>query len=85
MKNTFRLEIISTDGILTQRKQKAYRAQLEQLMKLKGIVSICLEAENLYVEFRPGIFDLEAFKQVLRDIGFPMRQQVNLASFHYAV
>jgi len=85
MKNTFRLEVMSTERALTEKEQNEFREQLEHLMKLNGIISMCLEAENLYVEFKPDIFNLESFKLVLTDIGFPLERNVKLASFHYAV
>jgi hypothetical protein len=85
MKNTFKLEVINADRVLTSEEQKSYRLQLKQLLKLKGLVSMCLEAESLYVEFNPKYFNLGSFKSVLSDIGFPLNQDIKLASYHYAV
>lgn len=85
MKNTLRIEVMSTDRPLTENEQNAFRAQLQHLMGLNGIESMCIEAENLYVEFNPDFFNLDSFKQVLTDIGFPLERHVRMASFHYAV
>ncbi len=85
MKNTFRLEVMNTERVLTQNEQQAYRMQLKHLMKIDGIISLCLDNKNLYVEIEPDIFNLDAFKLILTNIGFPVARDVKLASFHYAV
>lgn len=85
MKNTFNLEVINTDRMLTSAEQQKFRARLKKLLKLDGLISMCLETESLYVEFNPQLFSLGSFKSVLSDIGFPLKQDLKLAAFHYVV
>lgn len=85
MKNTFNLEVINTDRVLTSAEQQKFRVQLKKLLKLDGLISMCLETERLYVEFDPLLFSLGSFKSVLANIGFPLKQDLTLASYHYAV
>lgn len=85
MKNAFKLEVMITNRVLTNNEQKSYRGHLEQLLKLNGMISLCLDAENLYVEFNPKLFNLESFKSDLKKIGFPLKQDIKLASLHIAV
>nr|NQU90290.1 hypothetical protein [Bacteroidota bacterium] len=85
MKNTFKLEVMNTQLILTKIEQDAFKVHLKHLLKSKGMISMCVEAENLYVEFNPKLFNLESFKSDLKDIGFPLKQDINLAALHIAV
>ncbi|HDO27983.1 MAG TPA: hypothetical protein ENH02_07685 [Bacteroidetes bacterium] len=85
MKNTFSLEVMNTERVLTENEQHAFRMQLKHVMKTDGIISLCLDDENLYVEIEPDIFNLDAFKLILTNIGFPVARDIKLASFHYAV
>lgn len=41
MKNTFNLEVINTDRILTSAEQQKFRVQLKKLLKLDGLISLC--------------------------------------------
>jgi len=85
MKNTFRLEVLNTERVLTNDEQHAFRMKLKHLLKMDGIISLYLDDENLYVEIEPGVFNLDAFKLILTNIGFPVAGNVKMASFHYAV
>jgi hypothetical protein len=85
MKNTFKLEVLNTKRVLTRNEQNKFRQHLKPLLKLNGLVSMCLEAESLYVEFNPELFDIATFKLVLSDINFPLDHKAKIASYHYAV
>ena len=85
MKDTNRLKVMKTEKALTKKEQIAFRSRLKRLLKLEGMISMCLESHNLYVEYNPKRFNIESFKSVLNDIGFPHKQELNVASFHYAV
>ncbi|MCF6171327.1 MAG: hypothetical protein L3J66_10155 [Bacteroidales bacterium] len=85
MKNTLRIEVLGANRPLTVKEQNDFRAKLQHYMEPNGIVSMCLEAGNLYVEFNPGIFKPELFKQILTDIGFPLERHIVPVSFHFAV
>ncbi len=80
MKNSFNLKILKTNKTLTTEKQNAFRLKLQPLLKLDGIMSICLEAEELYVEFNPVSFNLDSLKLILKDIGFPLEHEIKLVS-----
>jgi hypothetical protein len=85
MKNTFNLEVINTGRMLTSEEQQKFRLRLNELLKLEGLISMCLDADSLYVEFNPQLFSLGSFKSVLSDIGFPLKHELKLATYHYAV
>ncbi len=72
MKNSFNLEILKTNKTLTTEEQNTFRLKLKPLLKLDGIMSLCLEAKELYVEFDPALFNLDSFKQTLIKTGFPL-------------
>ncbi len=82
MKNTFEIEIINLGRLLNPNELNAIRARLKPLLKLEGIISMCLEPDTLYVEFDPNLFNLEMFKLMISDIGFPIEQDIKLASLH---
>lgn len=83
MKNSFSLEIISTERNLTQEEQLDFRKQLRNLLKLEGVISMCLEKRELYIEYDPSKFNLFPFKQVLGSIGFPV-SSLKLDVLHYS-
>ncbi|NDP27254.1 MAG: hypothetical protein GZ087_07495 [Flavobacterium sp.] len=80
MKNSFKLKILKTSKTLTTEEQNAFRLKLEPLLKLDGIMSLCLEEEELYVEFNPTFFNLDSFKLILTDLGFPLEHKIKLVS-----
>jgi len=86
MKNiNYKLEVISTFRTLSAEEQNIIRGQLNQLNKFDGLISMCLESNELYVEFDPEKFNLSVFKLILSDIGFPITENFNIASLHYAL
>ena len=80
MKNSFKLKILKTSKTLTTEEQNAFRLKLRPLLKLDGIMSLCLEAEELYIEFNPTFFNLDSFKLNLTDLGFPMEHEIQPVS-----
>ena len=80
MKNLFTLKILKTSKTLTTEEQKAFRLKLQPLLKLDGIMSLCLEEEELYVEFHPTFFNLDSLKLILKDLGFPLEHENKLVS-----
>lgn len=83
MKNSFSLEIISTERNLTREEQIDFRKQLRNLLKLEGVISMCLEKRELYIEYDPSKFNLVPFKQLLGNIGFPV-SSIKLDVLHYS-
>jgi len=78
MKNSFNLEILKTNKTLTKEEQNTFRLKFKPLLELDGIMSLCLEAKELYVEFDPALSNLDSFKQTLIETGFPLELDVVL-------
>ncbi len=72
MKNSFKLEILKTNKTLTTEEQNTFRLKFKPLLNLVGIMSLCLEAKELYVEFDPTLFKLDSFKLNLLETEFPL-------------
>lgn len=72
MKNSFNLKIVKTSKKLTTEEQNTFRQKLKPLLNVSGIMSLCLEDKELYVEFNPTSFNLDSFKQSLIVAGFPL-------------
>lgn len=75
MKNLFKLEILKTSRTLTTEEQNTFRIKLKPLLEQDGVVSLCLEADELYVEYDPTSFNLGSLKGVLKEIGFPLEHE----------
>jgi hypothetical protein len=82
MKNTFEIEIINAGRLLSSNELIGLRSRMKSLLDIEGIISLCLEPDTLYVEFNPNLFDLEIFKLLLYDVGFPIKEDIRLASIH---
>jgi hypothetical protein len=82
MKNSFNLEILKTNRILNKLEQDLFREKLKHLLTLEGIKSMCLEHKELYVEYNPNKFNIESFKAVLIDIGFPLEEKLTFSALH---
>lgn len=79
MKNSFSIETLKTNETLTTEEQNIFRQQFKPLLNVDGIISLCLEAEDLYVEFNPVSFKLDSFKHSILDMGFPLKLEAVLA------
>jgi hypothetical protein len=73
MKNSFSTKTLKINKTLTTEEQNIFRQKFKPLLKIDGIMSLCLEAENLYVEYNPVSFNLDSFKLNIMDIGFPLK------------
>ncbi|PLW96107.1 MAG: hypothetical protein C0591_09545 [Marinilabiliales bacterium] len=80
MKNLFKLEIISTTKVLNKEEQALLRNTLKPILKWQSIKSMCLEEKELFIEYNPDLFNLESFKMVLIDIGFPLIAESSFSS-----
>ena len=76
MKNSFNLEILKINKNLTAEEQKTFRQKFEPLLDTPGIMALCLEAQELYVEFNPILFNLDSFKLLLIELGFPLKLEL---------
>ena len=75
MKNLFKLEILKTNKTLTTKEQKDFRFKFKPVLKIDGVLSLCLEEAHLYIEYDPKSFNLDSFKDVLTDAGFPLKYE----------
>ncbi|KAF0243358.1 MAG: hypothetical protein Q8K92_02865 [Leadbetterella sp.] len=81
MKNLFKQEVLKTNRTLTTEEQKAFRLKFKPFLNIAGVISLCLEEEDLYIEYDPISFNLVSFKQNLTDAGFPLEDEnINGAS-----
>ena len=76
MKNSFNLEILKINKNLTAEEQETFRQKFKPLLELSGITALCLEAKELYVEFNPILFNLDSFKLLLIELGFPLKLEL---------
>jgi len=76
MRKSNNLEIINTKYILSQNQQAHYRNRLKQLLKKEGIISMCLEDRSLFIEYTEDILNVITIRDLLSDIGFPMKEQL---------
>jgi hypothetical protein len=80
MKNSFNVEILKTNKTLTTEEQNTFRLIFQPLLKLEGIISLCLEEEELFVEFDPTLIKLDSFKFMLIEAEFPLESETLMAS-----
>jgi len=73
MNNILKLEVLKTNKTLTAKEQNDFRLKFKPLLNIDGVSSICLEEEDLFVEYDPKTFNLDFFKDVLTDTGFPLK------------
>ena len=75
MKNLFKLEVLKTSKTLTAKEQNDFRLKFKPFLNIDGVSSLCLEEENLYIEYDPKSFNLDSFKDILTDAGFPLKYE----------
>jgi hypothetical protein len=76
MKNLNQLEVIHTRRLLNPKQQEQFRCRLKQLLKVTGIISLCLDSRSLFVEYSEEFQDVRTIKRLLRDIGFPIKEHI---------
>ncbi len=75
MDNQNSLKIVKVEKALSEDEQKDYRLKLAGLAKVAGIISICLESEELYLEYDPYKCSIEFIQAELEKIGFPTKKK----------
>jgi hypothetical protein len=80
MKNSLNLKVLKTNKILSTKEQNAFRLKFKPLVEQDGVISLCLEAKYLYIEFNPKKFNIDSFKRILTDTGFPLELEYKLVS-----
>lgn len=76
MKKSNNLEVINTKHVLSQNQQAYHRDRLRRLLKIEGIISMCLDHRSLFVEYTEDILNVITIRVLLSDIGFPMKEQL---------
>lgn len=74
MKNQNNIERIIADSKLTEENQIDLRNRLKPLAGLSGIESICLDNEELFIEYNPIQQNRDSIIAELRKTGFPSKQ-----------
>lgn len=85
MKNTFNITVLNTNKVLNNDEQIYYRRLLRPLLRLDSIISLCIEDSELYVEYDPYLFNIESFKAILLDIGFPIKERLSLSALQVSI
>lgn len=71
MKKKYSLKRQSTQKVLTEKEQNEFRLKLKGLSNFNGIESICLEAEELFIEYNPQKLNESIINSELTKINFP--------------
>lgn len=80
MKKSNQIQIITTGKILSEKERSNYRVLLKSVLEQKGIISLCLDAKELFVEYNPEIWNNEKIYAVLEEAGFPVAYEIKEAS-----
>ena len=80
MKKANSFIIIKTISVLTEKEQSDCRVLLKDMLKQQGIISLCLDKENLFVEYNPEILNLENILQMMENVGFPADKEITNAA-----
>ncbi len=76
MKRFNQLEVIHSRHLLSLKQQEQMRCRLQQLLKVTGIVSLCLDSQVLFVEYSDEFQDPGSIKRLLLEMGFPLKEKV---------
>ncbi|MGD9993680.1 MAG: hypothetical protein AB7S69_10300 [Salinivirgaceae bacterium] len=71
MKNKNYLKRLITQKVLSEKEQKEFRLKLKGFSNINGIESICLEAEELFIEYNPLKLSERIINSELSKINFP--------------
>ncbi|TVZ26842.1 hypothetical protein JM83_1833 [Gillisia sp. Hel_I_86] len=75
MKNLFKLEVLKTNKTLTAKEQNGFRSKFKPFLNMDGLSSLCLEDDHLYIEYGTLSFNVDSFKDVLTNSGFPLNHE----------
>lgn len=76
MKKTNSFQIIRSSTVLNEKEQSNCRDLLKDVLKQPGIISLCLDKENLFVEYNPGVLYMEKILLLLENVGFPVGKEI---------
>lgn len=79
MKKSNQIQIVTTSKILSEIELNKYRTLLKSVLEQKGIISLCLDVKNLFVEYNPEIWNTEKIYAVLEEAGFPVAYEIKEA------
>lgn len=77
---TYKLEIIKTERILSEAEQTMLRKRLRHLLTKKGIISICLDNEYLFIEYDGNIYNPESIQPLLITTSYLLANGLRMAS-----
>lgn len=70
MKKANSFIIIEAISELTEKEQSDCRVMLKDMLKQQGIISLCLDKENLFVEYNPEILNVGKIFLMMGNVGF---------------
>lgn len=73
MKNENRLVRILIEKKLSVKEQKEWRLKLRELKEKDGIESICIEDNEVFIEYAIYKQDIESIHRELRELKFPCK------------
>jgi len=76
MNDSSNVAILKTNKKLTAEEQETFRRKFKPLVNISGIMSLCIEANELNVEYNSTQFNLDSFKLLLVELGFPLKLEV---------
>lgn len=74
MKNENRLERVLFEKKLSVKEQKEWRLKLRDLKEKDGIESICIEEDEVFIEYAFYKQDIESIHHELRELKFPCKK-----------
>lgn len=80
MKNSNRFEIVKPNKKLTNNEQNNCRDLIRPLLNKEGIISLCHDNENLFVEYNPEILTINSIYVFLAETGVPVGFEIKQAS-----
>ncbi|MFP4622166.1 MAG: hypothetical protein ACLFM7_12705 [Bacteroidales bacterium] len=82
MRQNYVIEIIRTELAFSKAEQRIMKNKLEPLLLEKGVINMCLEANNLYLEYDSNFINMVQFKDKLKEVGFPVLKNSKERSRH---
>ncbi len=69
-------QIIKTRTVLSEKEQSECRVLLKDILKQKGIISLCLDSENLFMEFNQKYLNTDKIYLMLYNLGFTLDKEI---------
>ncbi|HYQ58985.1 MAG TPA: hypothetical protein VEP89_16700 [Draconibacterium sp.] len=77
---TNNLKIIESGKVLSTNEQQEIKTRLRPLLKLDGVISLCLDSEYLFIEYKAQNISFKNLERLILETRFPAKQVSKLAS-----